>query len=370
MGVVSGVVMSFQFGTNWPGYMEKAGEIAGPLLGYEVLTAFFLEASFLGVMLYGKHRVPNHVHLFASFTVAAGTTLSSFWILSLNSWMQTPSGFEISDTGRFIVTSWWEVIFNPSFGVRFFHHFFAAFITASFLLAGLSAWRILANKKDEAATKILYSSIILLAILTPIQIFVGDLHGLNSLKHQPAKIAAMEGLWHTESGAPLVLFAIPDHNTQSNRFSIEIPKLASLILTHDPNGKVQGLNEFKDIPNVPMVFYSFRIMVGMGILMMTLAWCGAYALWRHQRISNYLLRFFKWMTYSGWIAVLAGWYVTEAGRQPWIIYEQVRTEEVVATHLPQTVGFSLILYAVLYSSLLIAYILVMRYLALRPQQEQ
>ncbi len=245
LGVVSGITMSFQFGTNWPGYMERVGNIAGPLLGYEVLTAFFLEAGFLGIMLFGHGKVSEKVHLMSTFFVAFGTTLSAFWILALNSWMQTPAGYEIID-GIYHVKSWIEVILNPSFPYRFSHMVLASGLTCAFLITGLSAWQVLRGTGQRSAPRVMRVGLTLAALLIPVQIMVGDAHGLNTLEHQPAKIAAMEGVWDTERGAPLLLFAIPDAATRSNHFEVKIPKLASLILTHDANGEIKGLCAFGD----------------------------------------------------------------------------------------------------------------------------
>ena len=275
LGVVSGITMSFQFGTNWPGYMETVGNIAGPLLAYEVLTAFFLEATFLGIMLFGAKRVSQRVHTLATFLVAFGTTLSAFWIIVLNSWMQTPQGFEMID-GQAHAVSWMEIVFNPSMPYRFAHMMTASFLTVFFLLAGLSAYRYLQGSRTQANKAILKFGIVAAAIVTPIQIFLGDMHGLNTLKYQPAKLAAMEGIWETGNGVPAVLFAIPDEKTQSNKFEIAIPKLASFYLTHDWNGEVKGLKDFDKTPPVKPVFFAFRIMVGIGVLMLVLSWyaCG------------------------------------------------------------------------------------------------
>ena len=276
LGVVSGITMSFQFGTNWPGYMETVGNIAGPLLAYEVLTAFFLEATFLGIMLFGAKRVSARVHTLATFLVAFGTSLSAFWIIVLNSWMQTPQGFEMIN-GQAHALNWMEIIFNPSMPYRLAHMMTASFLTVFFLLAGLSAYRYLQGSRSQANRKVLKLAIVAAAILTPIQIFLGDMHGLNTLKHQPAKLAAMEGIWNTEKGVPAVIFAIPDEKTQSNRFEIAIPKLASFYLTHDWNGEVQGLKDFEKTPPVKPVFFAFRIMVGVGVLMLAISW---YGWWR------------------------------------------------------------------------------------------
>ncbi|HVQ05309.1 MAG TPA: cytochrome ubiquinol oxidase subunit I, partial [Burkholderiaceae bacterium] len=274
LGVVSGVVMSFQFGTNWPGFMERAGDVAGPLLAYEVLTAFFLEAGFLGIMLFGHGKVSERVHLWATFFVAFGTTLSAFWILALNSWMQTPTGHSVVD-GRFVVDDWLRVIFNPSFPYRLTHMLLASTLTCAFLLAGLSAWQLLKGSAPASAPKVLRVALTLAALLIPLQIFVGDLHGLNTLEHQPQKVAAMEAVWETTRGAPLLLFAVPDGEQRANHFEIAIPKLASFILRHDFDAEIQGLNDFRDRhPPVFAVFWSFRVMVGMGVLMLLTSWVG------------------------------------------------------------------------------------------------
>ncbi|MEO7710670.1 MAG: cytochrome ubiquinol oxidase subunit I, partial [Caldimonas sp.] len=324
LGVVSGITMSFQFGTNWPGFMEKVGNIAGPLLGYEVLTAFFLEAGFLGVMLFGHGKVSEKVHLMATFFVAFGTTLSAFWILALNSWMQTPAGYEIRD-GVYHVRSWLEVIFNPSFPYRFTHMVLASGLTCAFLLAGLSAWQLLRGAALRSAPRVLRVGLTVAALLIPVQIFVGDLHGLNTLQHQPAKIAAMEGVWKTERGAPLLLFAIPDGAKRLNHFALEVPRVASLILTHELDGEIKGLDEFRDRHPPPLpVFFAFRAMVGMGMLMLATSWVGVWlyrrARWRPERLPRALLWVCAGMTFSGWVATVAGWYVTEIGRQPFIVH--------------------------------------------------
>ena len=293
MGVVSGITMSFQFGTNWPGYMETVGNIAGPLLGYEVLTAFFMEATFLGIMLFGINRVSNRIHTLCTFLVALGTSLSAFWIIALNSWMHTPTGFEmrlVGDSLKAFPLDWSEIVFNPSMPYRLAHMLVASGLTAAFLMAGLSAYRLLKKDHKPAPRLALKTAVITAALLIPLQIFLGDLHGLNSLQHQPAKIAAMEAVWHTEKGAPLVLFAIPDKETQTNKYAIEIPQLASMILTHDPNGEIKGINEFADAhPPVAPLFYGFRIMLGTGMLMLIISWLGCYQYWRHKEISPLLL---------------------------------------------------------------------------------
>lgn len=372
LGVVSGITMSFQFGTNWPGFMEKVGNIAGPLLGYEVLTAFFLEATFLGVMLFGRGRVSERMHLIATFLVAFGTTMSAFWILSLNSWMQTPVGYEIIN-GRFHATNWWSIVFNPSFPYRFSHMLIASGLTMCFLVAGVSAWQILKKVESPATHAAFKSAIIAAAVLIPVQIFVGDLHGLNTLKHQPAKIAAIEGIWETEKGAPLVLFGIPDQASRSNLYAIEIPKLASLILTHDPNGELKGLNEFEGKhPPVAPVFWSFRVMVGIGMLMLAVSWVTVAYLRKRTpaTLPKPLLWLLSLMVFAGWIATLAGWYVTEIGRQPYIVYGVVTVAETAAKHAPAMIGLTLSVYLALYVGLLIAYVMVVKRLAEKATRGQ
>lgn len=355
LGVVSGVTMSFQFGSNWPGFMETVGNIAGPLLGYEVLTAFFLEATFLGVMLFGINKVPSKIHTLATFLVAFGTTLSAFWIISLNSWMHTPQGFEMRDGVAFPV-DWLAIIFNPSFPYRLTHVLLASGITAAFMIAGISAYRILKQDPKRAPRLTLKVSLIVAAILLPLQIFVGDMHGLNTLQHQPEKIAAIEAVWHTEKGAPLVLFALPNKATQTNDFAIEIPNLASFILTHDFQGEIQGLSSFEHHPPVAPLFWGFRVMVGLGFLMLAMAFLGNYYIVYKKQFPSLLLKGFVLMTFVGWIATLSGWYVTEIGRQPWLVNGVLTTEQAVTSLAPGNIIFSLSLYLVTYVFLLVAYI--------------
>ena len=370
LGVVSGITMSFQFGTNWPGFMERVGNIAGPLLGYEVLTAFFLEATFLGVMLFGHGKVSERVHLLATFLVALGTTMSAFWILSLNSWMQTPAGYEIIN-GEFHVTSWAEVVFNPFFPYRLSHMLLASGLTVAFLLAGLSAWQVLKNKANASTPKVMRTGLTLGAVLIPLQIFVGDLHGLNTLEHQPQKIAAMEGVWETERGAPLLLFAWPDEATRSNRFEVGIPKGASLILTHELDGEIRGLNEFLGShPPVAPVFFGFRIMVGTGVLMLLMSWLGWWMLRRRGWAPDGLPRPLLWgltaMSFSGWVATVAGWYVTEIGRQPYIVQGLLRTAEVASTTPAPMIALTLAAYVTVYLALIVAYVGVIAHMAGKP----
>jgi cytochrome bd ubiquinol oxidase subunit I len=369
IGVVSGVTMSFQFGTNWPGYMQRAGNIAGPLLGYEVLTAFFLEATFLAIMLFGRDRVSDRVHLFATLMVAAGTTLSAFWILSLNSWMQTPSGYEIID-GRFHALSWWDVIFNPSFPYRLVHKLLASALTAAFLIAGLSAWQLLKRTANDGTRLALRSGVIAAAIAIPLQIVAGDLHGLNTLAHQPAKIAALEAIWHTEKSAPLTLIGWPNEKEKRTDFAIQVPKLGSLILAHDSNAEIKGLNEFPNAhPPVAAVFWAFRIMVGMGVLMLLVSWWAAWKLRRTQGdLPRGVLRALAAMTFAGWVSTIAGWCVTEIGRQPFLVYGLLRTADLVGDQPPHMVLSTLIAYLVVYVFLLVSYVLVLMYMATHPAQ--
>jgi cytochrome d ubiquinol oxidase subunit I len=356
LGVVSGITMSFQFGTNWPGYMKTVGNIAGPLLGYEVLTAFFLEATFLGIMLFGIDRVSNRIHTLATFLVAFGTSMSAFWIISLNSWMQTPAGFEMRN-GVAHPVDWVAIIFNPSMPYRLAHMLTASGITAGFLIAGISAYRILKEDHKPAPRRALKSSVFALAILVPLQVLIGDMHGLNTLQHQPAKIAAMESVWRTEKGAPLILFAIPDEETKSNLYSLEIPRGASLILGHDWNAEIKGLNEFPDAhPPVKPLFFGFRIMVGMGLLMLVVSWTATWQYIRKKELSPLMLKVFLAMTFSGWIGTLAGWYVTEIGRQPYLVTGILKTVDAVTQIPSHNVGTSLTLYLSLYAFLLFAYI--------------
>ena len=364
MGVVSGITMSFQFGTNWPGFMNKVGNVAGPLLAYEVLTAFFLEATFLGVMLFGMNRVSGRVHVASAIIVASGTTLSAFWILALNSWMQTPTG-HTTDGGALIAGSWLAVIFNPSFPYRLTHMLLASGITASFVVAGLSAWRLLRAADDPSAQKTLRFATHVAAVLVPIQVVVGDLHGLNTLEHQPAKIAAVEAVWKTEKGAALTLFALIDEEKRVNRYAVEIPKALSVILKHDPDGVVRGLEEFgKDHPPVTPVFWSFRIMVGVGILMLLLSWYGTWALRKNRdHVSRKLLWCFAAFTFSGWVATLAGWMVTEIGRQPWLVTGILRTADAVGNASGAALGASLTAYVLTYAALLLSYMVVITHLA-------
>jgi cytochrome d ubiquinol oxidase subunit I len=369
MGVVTGVVMSFQFGTNWPGFMNNVGNVAGPLLAYEVLTAFFLEATFLAVMLFGMNRVPGWMHVTSTFIVAFGTTVSAFWILALNSWMHTPRGHVVdragaSGGGALIAGDWLAVIFNPSFPYRFTHMLLASGITASFLLAGLSAWRLLRAGDDPGARATLRFGVHVAAVLVPLQIIAGDLHGLNTFEHQPAKIAAMEAVWKTERGAPLVLFAIPNEDEKRNDFAITLPYGASLILTHEKNGLVRGIDAFDpDRPAVAPVFFAFRVMVGMGILMLGLAWFSTWIFYKKRPVQRWLLWTLAGFTFSGWVATLAGWLVTEMGRQPWLVTGILRTADAAGKATGAQLGASLTAYVLTYAALLLSFVVVLTHMA-------
>ena len=363
MGVVTGITMSFQFGTNWPGFMGTVGNIAGPLLAYEVLVAYFLEATFLGIMLFGMKRVSTRVHLFATLMVAVGTTLSAFWIIALNSWMQTPTG-QIVAEGHLIAGDWLAVIFSPSMPYRLTHVLLSSALTAAFVIAGLSAWRLLRSAGDAVALRTLRTAVVVAAMAAPLQVFVGDQHGLNTLEHQPAKVAAMEALWHTEKGAPLVLFGLPNEKEQRNDFAIEIPHVASLILTHQFDGEVKGIAEFApDAPPVAPVFFAFRVMLAIGVAMVALAWLGAWQLRRGGELPRWLLMVFAAFTFSGWAASVAGWIVTEIGRQPWLVSGLLRTADAVGAISEGQLGASLGAYGFTYAGMLLAYIVVVTHLA-------
>ncbi len=362
LGVVSGITMSFQFGTNWPGFMNTVGNVAGPLLAYEVLTAFFLEATFLGIMLFGRGRVSEGVHTLATWLVALGTTASAFWILALNSWMHTPAGVEMIN-GQAHVTSWFEVIFNPSFPYLMTHMLLASGLTGSFLLAGISAYRWLKQDRAKDVIATLRTGVLVAAALIPVQIIVGDLHGLNTLKHQPAKLAAMEGIWETQQGVPAVLFAIPDEASQSNHYEIAVPKLASFYLTHDWNGEVKGIKDFDKHPPVGPVFWAFRIMVGVGLLMLVVSWFATYELHFKRGVSQRTAKILVGMTFAGWVALVSGWYVTEVGRQPWLVYGLLDTAQAASQVPTGNIALSLAMYLTLYAALLSAYVSVVFYLA-------
>ena len=362
LGVVSGRTMRFQFGTNWPGFMNTVGNIAGPLLAYEIMTAFFLEATFLGVMLFGRQRVSDRVHTLATVLVAVGTMASAFWILVLNSWMQTPAGFEMID-GQAYITDWWAAIFNPSMPYRLSHMLLASGLTASFLIAGISAYRWLRGDTAPAVAKALRTGVFAAAALAPAQIVLGDLHGLNTLEHQPEKVAAIEGIWETGRGVPLLLFAWPNEAERRNDYALGLPKGASLILTHSLEGELRGLNEFEDLhPPVGKVFWSFRVMVGVGFLMLFVAWLAAAQLWRGG-LKPLTLKLLLGMSFSGWIATVAGWYVAEIGRQPWLVHGVLKTADAAGGVGAGMIATSLAMYLSLYVVLLLAYVTVIFYLA-------
>ena len=351
MGVVSGLVMSYQFGTNWSVFSDKTGPVLGPLMGYEVLSAFFLEAGFLGIMLFGMQRVGRGLHFLATLMVAFGTLFSAFWILSVNSWMQTPAGFGYNDVGQFIPLDWFEVIFNPSFPYRLVHMVLAAYLTTAFVVGGVGAWHLLRDRQNLGARTMFSMAMWMAAIVAPIQIVAGDIHGLNTLQHQPAKIAAMEGHFETQAGAPLILFGLPDMAAEETRYAVEIPKLGSFILTHDWNGTVRGLKEFapQDRPNATVVFWSFRIMVAIGVAMMGL---GLWTLWLRLRGRLFDSRIAHWaaigLAPSGFVAVLAGWITTEVGRQPYTVYGLLRTAESASPLDAPAVAVSLAIFALVY----------------------
>jgi cytochrome d ubiquinol oxidase subunit I len=352
MGVVSGLVMAYQFGTNWSHYSAFAGSITGPLLAYEVLTAFFLEAGFLGVMLFGWHKVGPGLHFFSTVMVALGTLVSATWILASNSWMQTPQGFEIVNN-VVVPVNWIEVIFNPSFPYRLAHMTMAAFVSTALFVGASGAWHLLRGNDNPRVRTMLSMALWMLLAATPLQIAIGDMHGLNTLEHQPAKVAAMEGHWENKpgEGVPLVLFGWPDMEAETTRYAVEVPRLGSLILTHSWDGQYQGLKEFapEDRPNVPIVFWSFRVMVGLGMLMLLLAVLGAWLRWRKRLYgSRAFLRFATWMGPSGLIAVLAGWFTTEVGRQPWIVYGVMRTKDAVSNHSAEVLGATLVIFVIAY----------------------
>ncbi len=349
MGVVSGLVMAYQFGTNWSFFSDFAGSITGP-----VLTAFFLEAGFLGVMLFGWNKVGEKLHFFATCMVALGTLMSTFWILASNSWMQTPQGFEIVNN-QVVPVDWLAVIFNPSFPYRLAHMGVAAFLASAFFIAASASWHLLKGNKTSAMKKMLSMSIWIILILAPIQALIGDMHGLNTLKHQPAKIAAIEGHWQNNPGeaTPLILFGIPDMNEEKTKYALQIPYLGSLILTHSLDKQVPALKEFPkdDRPNSLIVFWSFRIMVGLGMLMILVGVWGTWLRYKKKLYqSNLFLRFTFLMAPSGLIAILAGWFTTEVGRQPWVVYGIQRTRDAVSAHGEMHMSISLLIFFIVYGS--------------------
>lgn len=353
MGVVSGIVMSYQFGTNWSVFSDKAGPVIGPLMGYEVLSAFFLEAGFLGIMLFGRQRVGERLHMAATAIVAAGTLASAFWILSVNSWMQTPQGYSINDVGQFVPEDWWAIIFNPSFPYRLVHMVLAAYLTTAFVVGAVGAWHLLRTPQSRGAAIMFSMAMWMALIVTPIQIIAGDAHGVNTLKHQPAKIAAMEGHFESfpEGRAPLILFGLPDDEAGETRYKVEIPLLGSLILTHSLDTPVLGLDAFPEDerPKSAMIFWTFRIMVAIGFAMLGVGLWSAWARWKGRLLeAKWLHRAAVVMGPSGFLAVLCGWITTEVGRQPFTVYGVLRTSDSVAPLQAEAVGTSLIAFIVVY----------------------
>jgi cytochrome d ubiquinol oxidase subunit I len=351
MGVVSGIVMSYQFGTNWSVFSDRAGPVVGPLMGYEVLSAFFLEAGFLGVMLFGRAKVGPGLHFVATLMVAIGTLGSAFWILSVNSWMQTPAGYGINDQGQFVPEDWWAVIFNPSFPYRLVHMVMAAYLTTALVVGAVGAWHLRRDPLAPGPRKMFAMAMGMIVVVAPLQIVAGDLHGLNTLEHQPAKIAAMEGHYETQTGAPLILFGWPDDAAEETRYALEIPLLGSLILTHSLDGEIQGLKAFPrdERPPAALIFWTFRIMVALGFAMLAL---GIWAGWRRLRGRLYddrrLLNAAVAMGPAGFVAVLAGWITTEVGRQPYTVYGLLTTAESAAPIEAPAVASSLVAFVLVY----------------------
>ncbi|MGN7870637.1 cytochrome ubiquinol oxidase subunit I [Paracoccus sp. 22332] len=352
MGVVSGIVMSYQFGTNWSVFSDRAGPIVGPLMAYEVLTAFFLEAGFLGIMLFGRKRVGDGLHMFATAMVAVGTLISATWILSVNSWMQTPQGYSIGENGQFLPEDWWAIIFNPSFPYRLTHMVLAAYLTTALVVGGTAGWHLLRDRGNPATRRMFSMAMGMLMVAAPLQLLVGDQHGLNTLEHQPAKVMAMEGHFDSHpEGAPLILFGWPNQEAKTVHYAVEIPKLSSLILTHQLGGALNGLDTIpdEDEPPVLIVFWSFRVMVALGFAMLGLAVWGLWARLRGQLYTTpWLHRAALTMGPAGFIAVLAGWITTEVGRQPFTVYGLLRTAESRSPLDAQAVGTSLVAFIIVY----------------------
>jgi len=358
VGVVSGLVLSYELGANWSVYTEIGGRVLGPLISYEVLTAFFLEAGFLGIMLFGINKVGPKMHLFATGMVVLGTLASNFWILSANSWMQTPIGYEFIN-GKIFVESWWDVIFNPSFPYRLFHMMLASFITASVVISAISCWWLVKKIHYEYARKCLSVSMLVMLIILPIQMYIGDAHDRNTLAHQPMKIAAVEGIWETDKNIPLLLFAIPDQKAAKNLYEVAIPHLGSLILTHTFDGEVAGLKSVppEDRPPVSVVFFAFRIMVGIGMLLFAISIIGLYLRFRRKLYDTpWFHKICVLMAPLPFLAIWAGWTVTEVGRQPFTIYGLLRTKDSVSPLAGSVVEISLILFILIYSFVFISYL--------------
>jgi cytochrome bd ubiquinol oxidase subunit I len=352
MGVVSGVVMSYEFGTNWARFADKAGPVIGPLMGYEVLTAFFLEAGFLGIMLFGRERVSRGIYCFATLMVGTGTLLSAFWILAANSWMQTPQGFAVTPDGRFEPIDWWQVIFNPSFPYRLVHMVIASYLSVAFAVGAVGAWHMRRDLQNQAA-RLMFSMAMWMAVLVaPLQLLAGDQHGLNTLQYQPAKIAALEGDWEAQPGQPLILFGMPNMDEERTDWAVEIPHLGALVLTHTWNGAIKGLKDFppQDRPYAPVVFWAFRIMVGLGLLMAAVGVWGAWLRARNRLYTSiWLRRAMLLLAPSGFIALLAGWTVTEVGRQPFTVYGLLRTADSASPIDTPGVAASLAAFVIVYA---------------------
>jgi cytochrome d ubiquinol oxidase subunit I len=352
MGVVSGVVMSYEFGTNWARFADKAGPIIGPLMGYEVLTAFFLEAGFLGIMLFGRDRVSRGIYCFATLMVATGTLFSAFWILAANSWMQTPQGYEVTPDGRFEPVDWWQVIFNPSFPYRLVHMVIASYLSVAFIVGAVGAWHMRRDLQNQAARLMFSMAMWMAVVVAPVQVLVGDQHGLNTLEHQPAKVAALEGDWESRPGQPLILFGMPNMDEERTDWAVEIPHLGALVLTHTWNGAIKGLKDFppQDRPYSPVVFWAFRIMVGLGMMMAAVGLWGAWLRVRNRLYTSlWLRRTMLILAPSGFIALLAGWTVTEVGRQPFTVYGLLRTADSASPIDAPGVAASLAAFVVVYA---------------------
>ncbi|ADQ84602.1 cytochrome ubiquinol oxidase subunit I [Methylovorus sp. MP688] len=375
MGVVSGLVMAYQFGTNWSGFSNYAGSVTGPLLAYEVLTAFFLEAGFLGVMLFGWNKVGPGLHFVSTLMVAVGTLISATWILASNSWMHTPQGVALVD-GRLIPVDWWQIVFNPSFPYRLMHMVVAAYLATALLVAAVGAWHLLRGTATKAVRTMFSMGMWMALLVAPVQAVIGDFHGLNTLEHQPAKIAAIEGHWENKPGeaTPLILFGWPDMAAEKTHFALEIPHLGSLILRHSWDAPIPALKEFapEDRPNATIVFWSFRIMVGLGMLMILLGVISAWLRWRGRLYDTRpFLRFALCMGPAGVVAILAGWYTTEIGRQPWVVYGMLRTADAVTPHSAAEVGLTLVLFVLIYLLVFgagVAYLL--RLMRVAPQPDE
>lgn len=371
MGVVSGITMSYQFGANWSVFSDRAGPVIGPLMGYEVLSAFFLEAGFLGVMLFGRKRVGPGLHFLATLMVAVGTLGSAFWILSVNSWMQTPHGFAINDVGQFVPTDWWAVIFNPSFPYRLVHMVLAAYLTTALVVGAVGAWHLAQDGAHPAARRMFAMAAGMIVCVAPLQIVAGDLHGINTLEHQPAKVAAMEGHYETRRGAPLLLFGWPDDAAETTRYAVGIPRLGSLILTHSWDGEIKGLKDFPADARPPaaLLFWTFRVMVGLGLSMLALGVWAAWARWKGRLYdSPWLLRFAMAMGPMGFVAVVCGWITTEVGRQPWTVYGHLTTARSVGPVEASAVGSSLVAFVVVYFAVFGAGLFYLLRLMARPPE--